>query len=387
MFSRSRGSYPSDDLKRAEAVKGKDRKQSREPESGEVKSQYSGGLLGRSSSFKWKCARRWCDACRGEKENLIPPMLLAGLTTTATRSKKNARTLADTKLEMEVISQCGSGGLDEYKPSRTNTARMRLEGQLDVVEYSRITVPDSVHMGDPAGGYVEMMKARNSARGHLMAWNEKQAMQEYLRELTENSNLNRKEYGTVMSSEANEIGLKRLLEISWRAALQRYFDETMHAPATVAAYLAYPCTRTELQVRLARCLMGIKKAECEANNDSKSKEQELELMEALHVLISRDDSAIAWAKRKDAICFVRFVVDRVPTPVLGECMTTIRQGGVDGERNFLRALLELYQDIPLAIPNKESNDMESYRRLEEVRRYSNKELKVSREIIEAVRGQ
>ena len=39
-----------------------------------------------------------------EKENLIPPMILAGLTTTATRSKKNARTLADTKLEMEVIS-------------------------------------------------------------------------------------------------------------------------------------------------------------------------------------------------------------------------------------------------------------------------------------------
>ena len=123
----------------------------------------------------------------GEKENLIPPMLLAGLTTTATRSKKCARTLADTKLEMEVISQCGSGGLDDYKTSRTNMARMRLEGQFDVVEYSRITVPDSVHMGDPAGGYVEMLKARNSARGHLMAWNEKQVMQEYLRELTENS--------------------------------------------------------------------------------------------------------------------------------------------------------------------------------------------------------
>ena len=215
---------------------------------------------------KW--ARRWCDAGRGRKrkENLIPPMLLAGLTRTATRSKKNARNLADTKLEMEVISQCGSGGFDDYKPSRTNMARMKQEGQLDVVEYSRITVPDSVHVGDPAGGYVEMMKARNSARGHLMAWNEKQAMQEYLKELTENSNLKRKEYGTVMSSEANEIGLEKLLEISWRAALQRHFDETMHAPATVAAYLAYPCTRTDLQVRLAWCLMGIKKAEYEANN-------------------------------------------------------------------------------------------------------------------------
>ena len=280
----------------------------------------------------------------GEKENLIPPMLLAGLTTTAMKSKKTARTLADTKLEMEIISQCGSGGLEDYRPSRTNMAKLKLEGQLDVVEYSRVTVPESVHMGDPAGGYVEMLKARNSARGHLMAWSEKRAMQEYLKGLTENSNLNRKEYGTVMSSEANEIGLEKLLEISWRAALQRYFDETMHATATVAAYLA-------------------------------------------HFLISKHDSAIAWAKRKDALCFVRFVVDRIPTPVLGECIKIIRQKGVDSERNFLRALLELYQDMPLTVPNRESNDMESYRKLEEVRRYSNKELKVNRELIEAVRGQ
>ena len=59
-----------------------------------------------------------------------------------------------------------------------------------------------------------MPKAKNSARGHLMAWNEKQATQEYLKELTENSNLIRKEYGTVESSEANEVGLEKLLVIS-----------------------------------------------------------------------------------------------------------------------------------------------------------------------------
>ena len=75
-------------------------------------------------------------------------MLLAGLTSTATKSKKNARTLADTKLELEVISQCGSEGLGDYKSSGTNMTRMKHEGQLGVVEYSRITVPDSVHMGE-----------------------------------------------------------------------------------------------------------------------------------------------------------------------------------------------------------------------------------------------
>ena len=93
-------------------------------------------------------------------------------------------------------------------------------------------------------------------------------------------------------------------------------------------------------------------------------------------------SAIARAKRKDALCFVRFVVDRIPTPVLEECIKAIRQGGVDRERTFLRALLESYQDMPLQIPTREPNDVESYRRLEEVRRYSNKELKVGRESVE-----
>ena len=42
-----------------------------------------------------------------------------------------------------------------------------------MVEYSRFTIFDSVHVGDPSGSYVEMLKARNSARGYLMAWSEK----------------------------------------------------------------------------------------------------------------------------------------------------------------------------------------------------------------------
>ena len=67
--------------------------------------------------------------------------------------------------------------------------------------------------------------------------------------------------------------------------------------------------------------------------------------------------------------------------MLKECIKAIRQGGVDREQTFLRTLLELYQDMTLQIPTKESNDIESHGRLEEVRRYSNKELKKNREPI------
>ena len=81
-------------------------------------------------------------------------------------------------------------------------------------------------------------------------------------------------------------------------------------------------------------------------------------MEALQALVARDDSAIACAK----LCFVRFVVDRIPTAVLEECIKAIRQKGVT--RKWI--LLELYQDLPLQIPTKELSNVESYRGLEEV---------------------
>ena len=89
--------------------------------------------------------------------------------------------------------------------------------------------------------------------------------------------------------------MEQLLKISLRFVLQRYFDKTMNAPSTMAAYLANPCIRAELQVPLAWCQKvkydwhGTKRSEYEASNDLRSKEQELELMEDLRVLISRDD--------------------------------------------------------------------------------------------------
>ena len=61
----------------------------------------------------------------------------------------------------------------------------------------------------------------------------------------------------------------------------------------------------------------------------------------------------AWANRKNSLCFLRFVVDRIPTPVLEESIKTIRLAKGDCEPFFLRALLELYQDMPLLIPTKE----------------------------------
>ena len=68
---------------------------------------------------------------------------------------------------MTPSSFMSPGGLDDYRPSRTNMAKMKLEGQLDVVEYSRVTVPESIgpHVRSSRGlcGVVEGEELRERA--------------------------------------------------------------------------------------------------------------------------------------------------------------------------------------------------------------------------------
>ena len=112
-------------------------------------------------------------------------------------------------------------------------------------------------------------------------------------------------------------------------------------------------------MRLVWCIIGIRKGEYEANIETKAREQQLELIGALKVLVASNASAIAWAKKKDALCFVKFVVDSIPTPVLEECVKTTRQRSMKRQEVLLRALLELYQHMPLRTATKELNDLDS----------------------------
>ena len=59
--------------KKAETIEREDRKPSRESESGEVRSKHDGGHVGKSSSFRRKWARKWCDAGRGRKREPDTP--------------------------------------------------------------------------------------------------------------------------------------------------------------------------------------------------------------------------------------------------------------------------------------------------------------------------
>ena len=104
---------------------------------------------------------------------MVPPILMAGIKSTGYKSKRSDRTLIGATLEMEILSQCGESTMKDFKPSPMNHGKGSVAGQLVPVEYNRLTVSEAVSIGEPAGGYMEMLDYRNSARGYVIALEDK----------------------------------------------------------------------------------------------------------------------------------------------------------------------------------------------------------------------
>ena len=94
---------------------------------------------------------------------------MTGLKSASYKTKRSDRTLTGATLEMEILSQCGESTLKDFKPSPMNHGKGSVVGQVVPVEYNRLTVSKTVSIDQPAGGYMEMLEYRNSARGHLIA--------------------------------------------------------------------------------------------------------------------------------------------------------------------------------------------------------------------------
>ena len=148
-----------------EKVEGESERQSDQPQGFEVKGHGGDDVASEVVPPERSMARGQCRARRHGKVEPSATVVAGGIYLNGFKGQAKRGDLAEIRLEMEVISQCGSAGLDDYKPSGKNMAKMKLVGQLDVVEYSCIRLPESVHMGDLAGGYLEMVKASTPREG------------------------------------------------------------------------------------------------------------------------------------------------------------------------------------------------------------------------------
>ena len=194
---------------------------------------------------------------KGTDLSAVPPIVLAGLNSASYKAEKSNRTLTGPKLEMEILSQYGDSTLKDLKSSRMNHGKGSVVGQLIPVEYSRLTVSDTVMMGKPAGEYFEMMEFRNSVRGRPIALENKDTIGCYLEEIMKDTIMKQKAYGTLASSEMHTERVDQLVSLPWRAVLLRQFQERMGMASEVHALIATPFVRTEVKLRLTWFLAGL----------------------------------------------------------------------------------------------------------------------------------
>ena len=145
---------------------------------------------------------------------MVPPIPMAGIKSASYKTKISDRTLTVVMLELELLSLCGESTLTDFKPFPMNHGKGSVVGQLVPVEYNRTTVSETVSIDEPAGGYMEMLDYRNSARGHLISLEDKSAMEGYLEKMTQDSTMKQKAHMTLFCLKCTKKNDRAVVEPS-----------------------------------------------------------------------------------------------------------------------------------------------------------------------------
>ena len=66
-------------------------------------------------------------------------------------------------------------------------------------------------------------------------------------------------------------------------------------------------------------------------------------MTSVRDLMTQEGSAIACAKRRDALCFIRFMLEQMSVLALNTCAKMLREGNNRVKTLLLQALLDIHQ--------------------------------------------
>ena len=166
-------------------------------------------------------------------------------------------------------------------------------GQLVPVEYNRLTLSETVSIEELAFAYMEKLEYRKSARGHLMALEDKSAMEGYLETMMQGTTLKQKAYGTLALSEMQAETIQQLVSLPSKAVMLWYLEEEMRTTPKIHALIAVPYIRTELQLPFAWCMIGLTRGEYDSEERKRSKEDKVFLMTSMIDLIIQEGAAVA----------------------------------------------------------------------------------------------
>ena len=187
--------------------------------------------------------------------------------------------------------------------------------------------------------------------------------------------LKQKAYGTLVSSEMHTETIEQLVSLPWRLVVVRFYEEEMRTTPKIHALIAVPYVRTELQLRFAWCMIGLTCGEYDSEERKRSKEEKVFLMTSARDLMTQDGAP----KWRDAHCFIRFMIEQMSVPALNTSVKMLKEGDERAKALLLLALLDMHQSKLKRVNMREPVELETMRKIDEIRRFSNKELMLTKE--------
>ena len=102
-------------------------------------------------------------------------------------------------------------------------------------------------------------------------------------------------------------------------------------------------------------------------------------MTDLNELMTREGAAVGCAKRRDTLCFIRFLLEQISMPALNTCVRMLKEGDEKAKALLFLDLLDLYQSKPMRVNMKEPVELEPIKKIDEIRRFTNRELRLTKE--------
>ena len=129
----------------------------------------------------------------------------------------------------------------------------------------------------------------------------------------------RRNWATQQKVEVNKIEMANQLKRSWQNLLKDHFEEAMRTPSSAPPLMANPFVRTAGQLMFTWSLVGIELETFTSYDRLKLGSKKLDVYQALMQHVARDNSGLSLARRKDATCFLRWIMSMMSDSTILAC--------------------------------------------------------------------
>ena len=204
-------------------------------------------------------------------------------------------------------------------------------------------------------------------------------LEDCLKKLDRGVSRKRRNWATQQKAEVNKLELGSQLKRTWQSLLRDYFEEAMRTPSSALPLMANPFVRTAGQLMCAWSLVGTELEVLTSQDKLKLGNESLEVYQMLVQHVARDNFGLSVARRKDATCFLRWIMS-VMTNCTAQACHQKAMGSKTMERGVSIVILNVYQSTGIEKEDDSRQSLEIHGKLDEIRRFHNKKFEEGHDV-------